>query len=399
MRIGIAGPVMLAPFRHRFDGAAELPNTLSFPLVGHIVEELVRRGHSLTVFAGSTELSSPKQFQGDGVDLHVVPLRKKRAPYDFYRMERRALTNAMRHSSCEFIHAHWTYEFAAAALDSKKLALVTAHDSPPAILRYFILSRYAPFWTARSSLGVWVLRRAQRITTVSPYCRDSIQRWISPTAPISVVPNGIESEILEKGRKRLDDGPPAGPFTMATVLQGFQDRKNPKAALAALAILRRQCPGAELHMIGTGYESGGAAEAWARAQGLAAGVRFMGNVSHGELLRYLSDSVHLLVHPAKEESFGMAPLEAMSLGIPVVGGHSSGGVPYVLGGGEAGVLVDVSSPRRIADSVVQLLVHPEKMHNLTHSGWRRASREFTLERTTSLYEAEYAKLLGDSHES
>jgi glycosyltransferase involved in cell wall biosynthesis len=395
MHLGVAGPVTLEPFRHRF-GQTALPETLSFPLIGHLVEELVQRGHRVTVFAGSIGLPSPVEMRGDGVDLVVVPLRARRAPYNFYRPERAALAEAIRRSTCDLIHAHWTYEFAAGALDSGRPTLVTAHDSPPAILRYFILTRYAPFWTARVALGVRVLRRARRLTTVSPYCRDSIRRWIRPQAPISVVPNGIGPACLELGRERLARGPREGSATMAAVMEGFQERKNPKRLMEAFAMVRCSHPSAELHLFGTGYEPDGPAEAWGRTRGLCSGVEFRGKVPHAELVAALSSRVDLLVHPAKEESFGMAPLEAMALGLPVIGGANSGGVDYVLGGGTAGLLVNVSSPRDIAAAACALLGDPARRHSLAQAGWQRASREFTIDRMVTLYEAEYAKIMDEN---
>jgi len=392
IHIGVASPIALAPLRHRF-GDADLPDTISFPLIGHLVEQLVRKGHDVTVFAGSHSLTSSVELRGNGLNLFVVPMRQRRAPYDFYRPERAALAQAIQHSSCDLIHAHWTYEFAAAALDSGRPSLVTAHDSPPAILRYFILTLYAPFWLARSALGVRVLHRAHHITTVSPYCRDSIRRWIRPPASISVVPNGIESSILDLGTTRLAGGDPAEPFTLATVLQGFQERKNPKAAIAAFARVRRKFPTASMLMFGTDYEIGGPAAAWSKASGFDHGIQFLGKVAHPDLLRIMADKVHLLIHPAKEESFGMAPLEAMALGIPVIGGKKSGGVPYVLNGGETGALVNISSPDEIADAACRILENPKHRRHQAQAGWQRAASEFSLERMVSLYEQEYTKVL------
>ena len=52
----------------------------------------------------------------------------------------------------------------------------------------------------------------------------------------------------------------------------------------------------------------------------------MGKAPHAELVHYLAQTVHLLIHPSKEESFGMAPLETMALGIPVIGANKAEGL-------------------------------------------------------------------------
>ncbi|NBO93935.1 MAG: glycosyltransferase, partial [Planctomycetia bacterium] len=218
--------------------------------------------------------------------------------------------------------------------------------------------------------------------------------WIRTPAPISVVPNGIESSILSVGSGRLAGGEPPKPFALATVLQGFQDRKNPKTAIAAFALVRRRFPTAAMLMFGTDYETGGPAESWAKAKGLDQGITFMGKIAHAKLLPIIADNVHLLIHPAKEESFGMAPLEAMALGIPVIGGNDSGGVPYVLDGGRAGTLVNVSSSAEIADAACSILEDPKQRSDQAQAGWQQAAGKFSLERMVSLYEQEYAAVLG-----
>ncbi len=389
MHIGIAGPVDLAPLGHRIK-TDNLPATYSFPLVGRLAEELIIRGHEVSVFAESTDVAATRKFAGERLNVFVCPLRPRRAAYDFYRPERKHLAAAMKQSGCELVHAHWTYEFAAAAQDSSLPCLVTAHDSPLAILRYFVLTRYFPFWTARAVLGASVIRRAKRMTTVSPYCKRDIERLLRPSAPITVVPNGLGQEILEIGRTRLDRGRPPFPLTLATVLEGFQERKNPKAAIRAFASVRNVLPDATLLMFGNGYETGGLAEAWCRGHGLAAGIEFRGKVSHATLMQELARSVHILVHPAKEESFGMAPLEAIALGIPVIGGKKSGGVPYVLAGGKAGKLVDVHNPLKMAQAILELAQPGGQMDGLAETSWQHAVSSFTLERMVDAYLAEYA---------
>jgi glycosyltransferase involved in cell wall biosynthesis len=59
-----------------------------------------------------------------------------------------------------------------------------------------------------------------------------------------------------------------------------------------------------------------------------------------------------MVHPSRWEACCMAIAEAMSLGLPVVGGRDSGGVGWQLDQGRAGILVDVTDPRDIARGIL-----------------------------------------------
>ncbi|GAB4249631.1 MAG: hypothetical protein OHK005_16440 [Candidatus Methylacidiphilales bacterium] len=390
MHIGVTGPVSLGPLRCCLPSGASLPAIYSFPLTGKLAAELVRRGHEVTVFAGSYEVSEVVRVDGDRLCLRVFPMRRRGGPYDFYRPERSILADLIRESEVKMVHAHWTYEFAAGALDSGVSTLVTAHDSPLAILRYFVRGRAAAFWAMRSLLAARVVWRAKRLTAVSPYCREHVVKTLRPSAPCVVVPNGIESEWLEWGKQRLEVGEPNGPLTVVTVLEGFGGRKNSENALRAFRLVRERVPTARLRMFGTGH---GPEEAgrWAKERGLADGVEFVGRIGQETIVRFLVEETHVLLHPSREESFGMALLEAMALGVPVVGGVGSGGVPYVVG--DAGLLVDVNAPEAMAEALLNLAVSREQRTDLARKGWERAGAEFTLARMTDGYEREYDALL------
>lgn len=393
MHIGITGPVSIAPFAHLLPPGCNPPPTYSFPLVGKLVRALAERGNRVSVFAASTEICSPWKVSGDAVTLTVIPLRKRRAAYDFYRRERNLLGAEMRAADCDLIHAHWTYEFAAAALETSTPCLVTAHDSPFAILRYFVCTRYFPFWAAKVLLGVYVARKASHLTTVSPYCQESLQQTLRPKASITLIANGIDEDIIMLGKARLRTGQPNGDFCIATIIQGFQSFKNSKNALRAFSLFRNTYPQARLIMFGTGFGGGEEAQNWAKCNDLDSGVEFAGKTSQEEMFQRLKDEVHILLHPAREESFGMAPLEAMALGIPVIGGRKSGGVPFVLDDGRAGLLVDVERPAEIAGSLLKLAKDPNLSSHLAATGHHRAATVFPINRMVDAYEAEYQKIL------
>jgi L-malate glycosyltransferase len=146
-------------------------------------------------------------------------------------------------------------------------------------------------------------------------------------------------------------------------------------------------------MFGAGHGPGQEAEKWASVKGLADGVEFRGNTEYSELLRYLRVAVDVLIHPSLEEAHPMTVCEAMAIGLPVIGGIASGGVPYTLAQGKAGVLVDVRSPAAIVKAMKYLAEHEHIRHNLSRASRDIAKEKFHLHTVASQYENQYHNVI------
>lgn len=351
MRIGIAGPIDVRLLADLFPSQPDIPRTYSFPLIAHLARQLYDRGHEIVLFALSSEVSSTRRIDGERITAYICPLRRPRwQMLDFFRGERHALRDAMRTSGCEVVHAHWTYEFASAAVESGLPHIVTAHDVPMAVLRF---ARH-PYWLEKPWLAVPVLRRARCVTAVSPYLAGQLERFLRPQKDIVVVPNGVGTEVFALASRHAERKS-GRTVTFASILNGWGPLKNAKSLIKAFAMVREKLPGlVELRMLGNGFEKGGPAERWAKRNGAESGIQFVGSIPHSEVLRTLTDEVDVLVHPSREETFCMAALEAMAIGVPVIGGRESGAIPWILDGGRCGVLVDVNSPPELAESMIRV---------------------------------------------
>jgi glycosyltransferase involved in cell wall biosynthesis len=161
------------------------------------------------------------------------------------------------------------------------------------------------------------------------------------------------------------------------------------ALLEAFGRLRgRRGESVRLRVAGGGTSEGEALHQWARDHRLLAGVEFLGRVNPADVPDYLT-SLDVFVHPSLEESFGMVIVEAMAAHIPVIGGASSGAVPWVLDNGAAGRLVDVRRPDALADAMESLLDAGAR-HRLAVSGRRRAD-DFSMSVVAEQYVEEYRR--------
>jgi L-malate glycosyltransferase len=148
-----------------------------------------------------------------------------------------------------------------------------------------------------------------------------------------------------------------------------------------------------LTMYGQGYAPGDGLASAARRDGLADGVTFAGRYPHDLLLEWMATHARVLLHTARSEACSIALLEAMSLGVPVVGGLRSGGVPWQLDDGKAGLLVDVEDPHSIAAGVVTLLADPPKRAALGEAGRARVATLFDRNQSISRYEDWFSRCL------
>lgn len=358
LHVGLVGPIDLRRIESlKFDD--DLLASESFPLLGDIANRLVTLGCRLTCFSLCRRTEKLVNFTNreKSVSAFIIPQRKRRAAFDFYREERKRLGFFLKASSCEILNAHWTYEYAAAVLDCGRPHLITAHDNPLAASRWFRFTRAYPHWVARSILGRRVLRQAKSFSAVSEYLLELLKPFLQSMAKTFLTPNGISEKLIELGLQRCKESNPLGKApNVVTVMNGFYNMKNGVSALRGFREFLQNNPTYYLHMFGASYEPMGEAEIWARRHGFSRNVVFHGKQKQELIHSFLFSQGWSMLHSSLEESFGMAPLEAMALGIPVVGGLASGNIPHLLAGGKAGVLTDVRDPLAIAKSLESLKI-------------------------------------------
>jgi len=113
-----------------------------------------------------------------------------------------------------------------------------------------------------------------------------------------------------------------------------------------------------------------------RELGIGDRVNFLHYVPNDEL-PVIYNLADCFVYPSFYESFGLAQLEAMGCGCPVIGANA-GAIPEVTGG--AAMLFDPHSPQELSQAILKVTCEPEVRRNLVERGLARV-REFTWDRT------------------
>jgi glycosyltransferase involved in cell wall biosynthesis len=387
-RIGVLGPTSPASLS---DLLATSPPNLPPPRglggtpVNLMIRELIRRGRHVTVFSLDPSLRDERILEGPRLRICLGPFTSHRGR-NWFRRERDYLARALGREAPDVLVAHWTYEYALAAAASGIPHLVIAHDAPWRILRF----NPSPYRLVRTLMAYLACRRAQDVVAVSPHVAAHLRRWGFRRGSIEAIPNGLPDEIIDRVRPSRGDGP----LVFGSVFSGgWQGLRNGAVLIRAFAEARQRLGPCRLLLMGDQCEQGGLADLWARARGLADDVQFLGTVPHQQVLRLLAEEVSVLVHPSREEACSMSLLEAAASALPIIAGRSSGAVPWLLGQGDWGCLVDVRSVRALSGAMVRLGRDPTERERLGQRAHAAAAAHFSLSHCVDRYEKGLAGLL------
>jgi glycosyltransferase involved in cell wall biosynthesis len=106
---------------------------------------------------------------------------------------------------------------------------------------------------------------------------------------------------------------------------------------------------------------------------------FLGYHPISQVYRELAD-YDLFVHPSRSEGQGIAVLEAMAAGLPVVA-SSVGGLKELVVHGETGLLVSNGDHRALAEAIIWFMLRPAKIMEMGESGYQRVKAKFSFEST------------------
>src|SRR5690606_23140140 len=123
-------------------------------------------------------------------------------------------------------------------------------------------------------------------------------------------------------------------------------------------------------------------------EGVESRVVFLGTQ---ESVAELLACADLLLLPSETEAFGLAALEGMACGVPVVA-TDAGGVPEVVRHGEAGYLAPVGAIDEMADAAIELLSDPARWARASAAA-REAAERYDARSIVPRYEAYYAEVL------
>jgi glycosyltransferase involved in cell wall biosynthesis len=224
----------------------------------------------------------------------------------------------------------------------------------------------------------WSLARADAAVAISEHVRAvALKRAPWAAAKMRVIPNGVDVERFAPREEAKSDA-----FTFILVGR-FEPRKGVDLALEALAT----APGARLDILGVGALRA-TLEAQAQALGVTDRVRFLGYVPDA---RPLLARTHAALCSSRSEGQGIALLEAMAMGLPVVG-FAVGGVPEIVVDGTTGMLCTAGDVAALAATMRAAMAAPSRLAAMGDAARRRVVERFSVKTMRDGYAAVYDDL-------
>jgi N-acetyl-alpha-D-glucosaminyl L-malate synthase BshA len=231
------------------------------------------------------------------------------------------------------------------------------------------------------------IEQSDRVTAVSQFLRDETVRAFGPVScSLAVIPNFVNLHEYRPDVALPRESLAPADHKVVVHVSNFREVKRVKDVVRIFARIRRQLP-ATLLMVGDGPDRLDA-EHEARELGVGTDVRFLGRLDAVATVLAAAD---LFLLPSQTESFGLAALEAMACGAPVVAART-GGIPEVITDGVDGILEPVGSVEAMARRAVALLRDPAAHAAMRNAAIHRAG-EFSAEIVVPQYEALYQELL------
>lgn len=351
--------------------------------------ELARRGHEVHFIT----YAMPFRLRDyvERVYFHEVDTTTGRYPlFEFYpyslALASKQYDVALR-ERLDVLHVHYAIPHATTAwlaremlAERQRLPVITTLHGTDITL----VGQEASFY----AITKFSIERSDRVTAVSQFLKDETVRTFGcSNCHISVIPNFVNLSEYGPGDAACRDGLAPEGSKIVTHISNFREVKRVRDVVRVFARIRRAMP-ATLLMIGDGPERDDA-EREARDLKVDDDVRFLGRLGNVATLLRASD---LFLLPSQTESFGLAALEAMACGAPVVGSRT-GGLTEVVEDGISGILEPPGSVEAMGRRAVDVLRDPELYRLMRAAALDRAS-QFSTDRVVPLYEALYTEARG-----
>ena len=286
----------------------------------------------------------------------------------------------------DLIHAHQSVPFGWYALCAASWA---RHKAPMLVS---VCGTDVMAYPDRSRLYRWmnrqVLTRATKITATSATLRTAAARFAPAKRIVDVVPFGVDTGLFTPKNKPSHQ---ARFFGMAKYLKPVY---RIDLAIRALALARKINHNISLELAGSGPQEE-YLRGLAKKLGIESAVTFLGPVSQDKMPEVLKRWDAMLIL-SKQESFGVAALEAEATGIPVLAARV-GGLPEAIEENKTGRFIDRMDEASVARALLKLFDDRDFLTRAHTVGPQFVRQNFEWQKTAQAMERVYREIIGGSN--
>lgn len=350
--------------------------------------ELAKKGHEVHFISYELPFRLARYQENiffHGVEVMLYPLFK----YPPYTLALAAkMAEVAREHDLELLHVHYAIPHAICAYLAKAMlkasapkVVTTLHGTDITLVGYdksfFQITKFG-------------IEESDGITAVSEYLRRETLEKFCTACQVEVIPNFVDTTryMPFAGNVCCDRRKFARPDEAVLMhVSNFRPAKRVPDVVEIFAKVRKERK-AKLLLIGDGPEMPRVVEK-AQALGIQEEVVYLGKQDPLEHLLGIAD---VFLMPSETESFGLAGLEAMACGVPVVGSRI-GGLPELVVHGECGYLEPMGDTEAMAKRVLELLGDRDKLAAFGANARERTVEHFEARNIVPLYERYYREVM------
>ncbi|CAI8184176.1 MAG: N-acetyl-alpha-D-glucosaminyl L-malate synthase [Formosa sp. Hel1_33_131] len=349
--------------------------------------ELSRKGHQVHFIT----YSQPVRLELLSSNVHFHEVNVPDYPLFHYQPYELALSSKLvdmvKVHKIDVLHVHYAIPHAYAAYMAKKMLheegivlpiVTTLHGTD------ITLVGSHPFYKTAVTFSI---NKSDAVTSVSQNLKEDTQRLFNTNKEIKVIPNFIDIDKYETTFTDCARDLLALPEErVITHVSNFRPVKRIADVIEIFFKIQKEMP-AKLMMVGEGPERK-QAEQLCKTYDIEDKVVFLGNSNEVDKILCFSD---LFLLPSQTESFGLAALEAMASGVPVISSNS-GGIPEVNIEGVSGFLSPVGAVDEMAQNAIKIL-KDEAVLETFKKGAKATASKFDIHEIVPFYEAIYEEAL------
>lgn len=232
------------------------------------------------------------------------------------------------------------------------------------------------------------IEESNGVTAVSKFLKEKTLTNYDIEKDIEVIPNFVDTSIFKPLGHCIHKGhiAPKGEKILIHT-SNFRPVKRVPDTIRIFDLVRKEVP-SKLLLVGDGPERS-ECERLCRQLNLCDEVKFLGKQDG---LVEILNSADLFLIPSQSESFGLAALEAMACGLPVIS-SSVGGLPELVKHNESGFIAEIGDVERMAKYAIDLLTNEKKYTLFSKNARERAVQQFDVSKVVPMYEKHYQNIL------